>query len=322
MRARTSIWLALLAAGVLSTGSALAVSDGNYDPAEMGCSGEAEQYDQNRVEKGCHAIMFKVSDKSHTYFSVGSPQMAEDTNPHDRALVVCIDVGTGKKHCAYVDRKGFHVMTPKKGTPVDPGELHVFMGADDNLFFGEHDGSRYVNNGPSDGGAIIANVRPMSAGTWLAHVLGDNGKKWLLTHPLPVVDGGMGACADGVCFSVETQRRTAYQGGDTSGKHRDVSNYHGKKWDPPTCSGPSDEAEDCGGHNMGWWHDREGTTYVQPGIQIYEDPDAQGSPLEPYPLPAIYVGTCGLVVGGGAVKAPPSPFTNSAGQLRIATGCG
>ena len=31
MRARKSVWLGLLAAGVLGTGSAWAVSDGNYD---------------------------------------------------------------------------------------------------------------------------------------------------------------------------------------------------------------------------------------------------------------------------------------------------
>ena len=65
-------------------------------------------------------------------------------------------------------------------------------------------------------------------------------------------------------------------------------------------------------------------------MQIYEDPDAQGSPFggAPYPIPAIYVGTCGVIIGGGDVKQspmPPSqpgaPYINSAGQLVISTGC-
>ena len=59
------------------------------------------------------------------------------------------------------------------------------------------------------------------------------------------------------------------------------------------------------------------------GFQFYEDPDPQGSPATPiYPNPGIYVGTCGVVVGGGALPAlPASPLTNSAGQLVISTGC-
>ena len=41
-----------------------------------------------------------------------------------------------------------------------------------------------------------------------------------------------------------------------------------------------------------------------------------------YPLPALYVGTCGVVAGGGAAPAAPaSPVTNSAGQVVVSTGC-
>ena len=62
--------------------------------------------------------------------------------------------------------------------------------------------------------------------------------------------------------------------------------------------------------------------YAEPGIQIYEDPDPQGSPIGPsYPIPAFYVGTCGLIVGGGQMTMPSSPFTNKAGQFVVPTGC-
>ena len=62
--------------------------------------------------------------------------------------------------------------------------------------------------------------------------------------------------------------------------------------------------------------------YAEPGIQIYEDPDPQGSPIGPwYPIPAFYVGTCGLIVGGGQMAMPESPFTNKGGQFVVSTGC-
>jgi len=165
----------------------------------------------------------------------------------------------------------------------------------------------------------------MSAPKWLTKVAGglqSQNPRFLLTHPLPVADTGLGFCADGLCFSAQTQRRVVYRGGDRS-KHHDAANYQGKRWDPYNCAGPSDSKTDCGGHTLRWWNDRDGTVYAEPGIQIYEDPDPQGSPAsQPYPLPAFYVGTCGLVVGGGPMHAPPSPFTNKAHQLVVPTGCG
>jgi hypothetical protein len=201
--------------------------------------------------------------------------------------------------------------------------LRTYFGADDNLDSGEHDSSNYINNGPSDGGAIALNLKPGVA-TWLNDVLTMD-KRGLFRHPLPVADTGFGGCADGLCVSVQTQRHVAYRGGNPH-KHRDVSNYGGVKWDPASCGGPTDKKKDCGGHTIAYWNERNGTTYVEPGIQIYEDPDPQGSPLGDYPIPAVYVGTCGLIVGGGVVggkpvSAPASPYTNKAGQLVIPTGC-
>ncbi|MDX6285043.1 MAG: hypothetical protein QOG53_528 [Frankiales bacterium] len=321
MRARKSVWLGLIAAGVLSTGSAMAVSSGGYDPEQQGCTKAADNTDRgDQAEPDCRSLMFKVSDKSHTYVSVGIPQTPEGTSAN--AVVLCLDLGTGKNNCARVDKKGFKPLPATKGTKRDPGELHLYFGADDNLDNGEHDSSSQVDNGPSDGGAIVANVAPMSALAWLKSVTGDNGRQFLLTHPLPVADGGFGFCADGICISAQTQQRVAYQGGSSDpNKHSDVSNYEGKKWDPRSCGGPSDKYKDCGGHQLSYWEHQDGTYYVEPGVQFYEDPDPQGSPIGPYPLPAFYVGTCGFVAGGGPVKAPKSPFTNSAGQLRVATGC-
>jgi len=98
-------------------------------------------------------------------------------------------------------------------------------------------------------------------------------------------------------------------------------------------------------HHPGWhWYNLDGTVYTEPGIQIYEDPDPLGSPgvlslvgldqvkqaltgngNDPYPLPAFYLGTCGLVFGGGAPGDPTrvdgTPLSNSAGQIVVKTAC-
>ena len=164
-------------------------------------------------------------------------------------------------------------------------------------------------------------MTPLSATDWLSQAVYGN-KSYVLTHPLPVGDGGFGACADGLCFSIQTQQRVAYKAGGKHPKSRDAANYDGHTWDPQACAGPTDTNKDCGQHSMKWWHDHNQTTYVEPGIQIYEDPDPQGSPEGPYPLPAIYVGTCGFVAGGGtAPPFPASPITNKSGQLVVSTGC-
>jgi hypothetical protein len=77
---------------------------------------------------------------------------------------------------------------------------------------------------------------------------------------------------------------------------------------------------------MDWYRQQEArNVYAEPGVVVYEDPDPQASPALPnqlYPLPAAYVGTCGVAAGGGAAKAPASPVTNKAGQVVVSpTGC-
>jgi hypothetical protein len=68
---------------------------------------------------------------------------------------------------------------------------------------------------------------------------------------------------------------------------------------------------------------------------LYEDPESQASRLDPAfeaglsrqpvlnPIPAAYVGTCGVTAGGGPVASalPGTPGTNSAGQVGVSTGC-
>jgi hypothetical protein len=211
----------------------------------------------------------------------------------------------------------------------------VYFGADDNLDTGEHDGvdskngTRHSANGPSDGGAIVVNWHPKDAAAWIAALSGfPSNPGGFLSNPVPLVDGGFGACADGMCASVQTRQRTVYQGG-TAGQ-RDVANYDGKNWDPEACdSGSSADERQCAGpsssdpDNMDGYRKAEKSEVdAEPGVQVYEDPDPQASPLTVYPLPAGYAGTCGVILGGGAAPAAPaSPFTNSAGQVVISTGC-
>jgi hypothetical protein len=132
---------------------------------------------------------------------------------------------------------------------------------------------------------------------------------------------------------------------------RDTVDYTGKKWDPYSCnSGGEQPGDDGNSHGYypdapascntskknpspsgtkntkggeDYWRQHEVHSVTnQPGFQFYEDPDAMGSPALPlYPLPAIYAGTCGITLGGGAIKLPKTPLTNKAGQLRLSTGC-
>jgi hypothetical protein len=311
----------LAAVAVLTTtlvltgaGAALAVSDGSYSYTKQHCSGHADNYTrEDETEEGCHSATASVSDgNDNEWFNIGWQQTPEGE---------------------FIDPFSPEVATdPAAGDPTTGARL--YFGADDNLDGGEHDSSPQVNNGPSDGGGIQFNIDPASVALW-ANALAAGDMAYLLTHPVPLIDAGFGACADGVCAAFTSQRRIAYKGKAKDGSERDVADYEGKQWDPRTCTGPSDQKEDCGGHTMTWWQRREGTTYVEPGVQVYEDPDAQGSPEvfsfvgadevlgpDPYPIPAAYAGTCGVILGGGPVTGPAdTPVTNGAGQLDIATGC-
>lgn len=225
-----------------------------------------------------------------------------------------------------------------------PRSLHLYFGADDNLDAGEHDSSDFVNNGPSDGGAIQLNLEPKSLSDWIARAE-NHDIPGLLTHPAPLADAGGGACADGFCLSAQsTRREEAYDPG-TSGARPNggsVADYSGRQWDPEGCDGPHDGPRYCSdathpNYTVADWDRVNGDPGVDPGFQFYEDPDAQDSPLVfdplmPFPKPAIYVGTCGIILGGGAkgslYRLPPSAhppagpaYVNDAGQLVIPTDC-
>ena len=305
----------------LGTATAFAVSDGNYDPERQHCSpGANDTVNGDTAEEGCKSAIVVVGDGSgHEYAGFGTDQTAEGET---------------------VGPPGAPWVSPTGGDPAS--RPSVYIGADDNLNNGEHDGSDQMGTGPSDGGGIRFAADPASVEAWLAAVMADPFQ--IFVHPVPIVDAGIGVCADGVCFTAQTGRRTVFTGDDPCEAHdleangesleecrartadtrdRQVTNYEGHEWDPDSCSGPSDAPEDCGGRPLEDWNEQERTVYADPGLSVYEDPDAQGSPLDPYPLTAVYVGTCGVVVGGGpAAQVPASPITNGAGQAVVTTpGC-
>ncbi|MDQ1373849.1 MAG: hypothetical protein QOJ09_1187 [Actinomycetota bacterium] len=300
---RLGLIAGIAAALVLTTGGvARAVSDGQYNYNKQHCSAYADNYTtSDSAEPGCHSAQASVSDgNGNEWFSYGYQQTPDGTSVDPFSPEVSGD--------------------PNAGDPTTG--LHVYFGADDNLDNGEHDSSPLVDNGPSDGGGIQANLSPESVGLWVA-ALTTGDTPYLLTHPLPLVDGGFGACADGLCFAATSQERTAYQGTGTN--DHPVYDYSGKTWDPQSCAGPSDTTADCsdgsGTHDITYWEAQDGRVTTEPGVQVYEDPDPQGSPIGPYPLTAAYAGTCGVTVGGGDVQAPASPATNDAGQVHADTGC-
>lgn len=297
-KVRWSVAGLALVATLSMGGAALAgVSDGNYRPERQGCTGHADDAaEPDRVEEGCQNATLNLRDgNGDEAFRVGTQQTAdgEAVDPTPQVTSGSMDPSTG---------------------------AFLYFGADDNLDDGEHDSSSQIGDGPSDGGAIVAELDPASVALWVA-ALQAGDLPYLLTHPLPLLVVGTGACADGICASVQSQRHLAYQGGDPD-KERDVADYEGKQWDPETCGGPSDTEADCGEGGILAWHNQEGSVYVEPGVQVYEDPNPEGSPIGPYPLPGFYAGTCGVVAGGGAAPAAPdSPVTNEAGQASVKTGC-
>jgi hypothetical protein len=220
----------------------------------------------------------------------------------------------------------------KSGGGLDLTNIRIYFGADDGLDTGEHDepdgkhGTKKEQNGPSDGGAVVFDFHPAQVLAWLPTIvsaLQHGSLAPLAENPIPLLDAGFGACADGICFATETKRRVSLVGGGGAGKNRDAYNYQGKTFDPYDCSGESPQAErKC--HDK--THKNEDAylkqdahhVNLEPGVQVFEDPDPNGSPLLPtYPLPGVYVGTCGVTVGGGPLQLPKTPLTNSAGQLVV-----
>ncbi len=241
-------------------------------------------------------------------------------------------------------------------------------------------------NASSDGGAFILAWQPVSGAQTMAswtslftEAASEQSAAPLAPiaeNPVPLANFGGGACADQICAGAYTSQRTLYSGGGGDGSQRDIYNYQepngsSKDWAPYNCNSGSVSSEqacttqpgsngttanDCtqgGGPNdptcgMNSYRQQEASNVTsEPGVMVYADPDPEASPVAPLdPLPAAYVGTCGVVLGGGAPAAGQSPSvpavpiltapaptlpsqlapvaaTNSAGQLVLAdpTGC-
>jgi hypothetical protein len=209
---------------------------------------------------------------------------------------------------------------------LDPNHptASVYFGADDNLDTGEHDGvnpsahhghDRPVANGPSDGGALQANVHPQGSVAQPTSLV-SNVSPTDMHRPVGAADATGAGCADGVCAGADTQRRKMYQGGCRSCADQAVyDDQNTTNWRSPDCnSGSTQNQNDCGsnwqsGNEQGDitqpYYER-GAYYDDPGVFVYEDPDPQSSPVLPvYPLCELYVGTEGVYACSNQVVAQP-----------------
>ena len=314
---RAALIGAIVGGGILlAAGAAMAVSGGGYSPSQQDCPVNADSNSAGQPKQppnpvpGCHNFEVAVGSANGTGGGPGAPGDGCGQNSSGVGGTLVFDIynpaGT--------------TFTPALGTPDVAGlanavqaGLYTYLGADDNLDAGEHDGVDGKNgtskmyNGPSDGGAITTHVSPNQATTAPS-----------LTNPVPVAGASEGSCADNVCEEVTTQQQSVYQGGQ-KGTSRNVYDYSGKHWDPYNCSSgsPQDEQQ-CDDPNtagttetMNTYRQQEaGNVYAEPGVQVYGDPDPQSSPIDPlyeagvtpqptlYPLPSAYAGTCGAAANG------------------------
>lgn len=251
-----------------------------------------------------------------------------------------------------------------------------------NTFYGSSDGGAFVLDwAPATGaGSGIATLQSWTA--LFSEAAGEQSAAPLAPiaeNPFPFLNFGGGACADQLCAGAYTSQRSLYQGGGGSGAQRDVYNYQepngqSKDWGPYACNSGSPQSEQAcmtqpgsngqtadnctqgGGPNdptcgMNSYRQQEASNVTsEPGVMLYADPDPEASPVAPFdPIPSAYVGTCGVVLGGGVpassadsgfpsppavpILSAPAPAvppqiaplasTNSAGQLVLAdpTGC-
>ena len=236
--------------------------------------------------------------------------------------------------------------------PIVQNGLLIYLGMDDNSDNGEHDGvgpfststqpwNNGAMNGSSDGGAIILVLDPMKAGQTPSQ-----------THPEGLLNAGMGFCADGICIDGTTQQQTVYHGCNANKQvkcqkgtpqNANVYNYApggNPNYDPSVnnesanCNAgdaQSTSTQACGSGGMNAYRSSTpANENVEPGVQLYSDPDPQRSPAAPspfWPTPAVYAGTCGVYAGSPATTGqiagtkPMSvggvPVTNQAGQIAV-----
>jgi hypothetical protein len=236
--------------------------------------------------------------------------------------------------------------------------LLFYLGANDGLDNGEHDGFSGSNhsgpacttatpcntdeaiNGPSDGGAVILSLTPQNAGNTPS-----------ATHPEGLANFSFGACADGICFGATTQQQTVYQGcsADTlSGKNAKEdkcskgeaqndnvyqNNTPASTKESPNCNGggPSTSDAACDTNSDGSANPGGADAYrqqtphnmnMEPGVQTFQDPDPNRSPVAPVGTPGIYVGTCGVFVNDSGGAGSPGITGQNPGYLGGVNNCG
>src|SRR6266704_213347 len=149
---------------------------------------------------------FAVSDGQYLPANQNCTGNADNSDSGNRTeagchnMIVFLADGTGHQYA------GWGLDQTPDGTVVHTGEVWLDRG--------EHDSSNQVSNGPSDGGGLEVNIAPAAASAWVA-MLQAADAVGLLSSPAPFANGGFGACADGFCIAVTTQRRVAFQGGRT-----------------------------------------------------------------------------------------------------------
>ena len=345
------------AVSALTLTTALAVSGGGYSPSRQGCSATADRNDRAAAQPSCHNATLQVGSGRWTPVAVNTDQSANGDVVNSGSVVV--DGGQGTKGSVRFTTGQPGVVTSAQnlgawlaaggsgappsptgigGTPTvtlvqahsrtsgfsaDHPTASVYLGADDNLDFGEHDGvdpsahngrDRVAANGPSDGGALQVNVHPQGSLKQPA-TLTKNVSPGSLQDPLRAADAGAGACADGICAGADSAHRKLYQGGCRTCHDQAVyDDQQTTKWRSPDCNSGSTAAQgDCGaqwasgsenGSIAGPYYER-GAYYSDPGVFVYEDPDPQSSPATPfYPVCEVYVGTEGVYACSNAVASP------------------
>lgn len=201
------------------------------------------------IETGCHNFTIAILDNGgHEYFGMGIQQtkvgehgtlypaashLPDNVGANVHQWDVWYDFGRAVGGCTRYTYDSNNAMAPPNRSPgpyscpwmnptapnyfpqfgaaPDPSTgLKIYIGADDNLAGGEHDASA-LSNGPSDGGGVFAALDPRSVMPWVLNVVAGH-RQYVLQHPLPIGDGGIGFCVDGLCISAHTSRQVAYQG--------------------------------------------------------------------------------------------------------------
>ena len=254
---------------------------------------------------------------------------------------------------------GQTTVTPTTGhtvnyQPIIDNGILIYYGMDDNSDAGEHDGLGPYSTAPgtpgannagamnnsSDGGALMILLTPKGATNTPSQ-----------TNPEGIANASMGFCADGICFEGTTYKQTVYHGCNAvdsygqapcnNGTPQDANVYdyspNGSTANDPSVNSESPNCNSgdatttstsaCGPGGMDAYRSATpANENVEPGFQLYSDPDPQRSPAAPapfWPTPGLYVGTCGVYAGSegttGQIFGPAggTPVNNQAGQLAI-----